>query len=308
MRKIIIFLYLILFVLIFNISSAEIKIKYEIDNQIITNIDIENEKNYLLFLRPELKKLSKKELKKISENSIIREIIKKKELNKIFKNIDNKKLNEQIKDNLLKFKKISTEEELKNQIKEYNIDYLNVIEKMKYERLWNNLISKKYSSLVKINKKKLKDDLIYKMSNSKKFEYNLSELLFEIKDNKNLNLKYKNITEYINENGFKAGASKYSIAGSAKKGGEIGWVKETLLSRNIIKILSELKVGEITKPIKYPNGYLVLKLNKKKEMKQIIDIEKELKDVIRFETNKQLNQFSLLYYKKLKQNIIINEK
>ena len=154
MRKIIIFLYLILFVLIFNISSAEIKIKYEIDNQIITNIDIENEKNYLLFLRPELKKLSKKELKKISENSIIREIIKKKELNKIFKNIDNKKLNEQIKDNLLKFKKISTEEELKNQIKEYNIDYLNVIEKMKYERLWNNLISKKYSSLVKINKKK----------------------------------------------------------------------------------------------------------------------------------------------------------
>ena len=154
MRKIYIYLYLILFIFIFNISSAEIKIKYEIDDQIVTNIDIENEKNYLLFLRPELKKLSNIELKKISENSIIREIIKKKELNKIFKNIDNKKLNEQIKDNLLKFKKISTEEDLKNQIEEYNIDYSNVIEKMKYERLWNNLISKKYSSLVKINKKK----------------------------------------------------------------------------------------------------------------------------------------------------------
>ena len=42
-------------------------------------------------------------------------------------------------------------------------------------------------------------------------------------------------------------------------------------------------------------------------MKQIIDIDKELQEVIKFETNKQLNQFSLLYYKKLKQNTIIYE-
>ena len=68
-----------------------------------------------------------------------------------------------------------------------------------------------------------------------------------------------------------------------------------------------MKKNEITKPIKYPNGYLILKINDKKEMKQIINIDKELKELNKFEKNKQLNQFSLLYYKKLKQNTIINE-
>jgi len=42
-------------------------------------------------------------------------------------------------------------------------------------------------------------------------------------------------------------------------------------------------------------------------MKQKIDINKELDEKVVFERNKQLNQFSLLYYKKLKQNTKINE-
>ena len=42
-------------------------------------------------------------------------------------------------------------------------------------------------------------------------------------------------------------------------------------------------------------------------MKQIVNIDKELDDLYRFETNKQLNQFSLLFFKKLKQNTVINE-
>ena len=102
-------------------------------------------------------------------------------------------------------------------------------------------------------------------------------------------------------------AAKYSISNSSDKGGEIGWIKETLLSENLNKILGNMKKNEISEVIKYPNGYLILKINDKKEMKQIIDMDKELKDMISFEQNRQLNQFSLLFYKKLKQNIIINE-
>ena len=97
------------------------------------------------------------------------------------------------------------------------------------------------------------------------------------------------------------------MANSSKNGGDIGWIKETLLSKDLISILNKVEISGITKPIKYPNGYLILKLNNKKNMKQIIDIDKELQEVIKFEKNKQLNQFSLLYYKKLKQNTIIYE-
>ena len=73
------------------------------------------------------------------------------------------------------------------------------------------------------------------------------------------------------------------------------------------KILGNMKKNQITKPIKYPNGYLLLKINDKKEMKDVVDIEKELNDLISYERDKQLNQFSLLYYKKLKQNTKISE-
>ncbi len=68
-----------------------------------------------------------------------------------------------------------------------------------------------------------------------------------------------------------------------------------------------MKKGQITQPIKYPNGFLLLKINNKKEMKQILDEEKALNEIISFERNKQLTQFSLLLFKKLKQNTIINE-
>ena len=68
-----------------------------------------------------------------------------------------------------------------------------------------------------------------------------------------------------------------------------------------------MRVNEISKPIKFPNGYLILKINDKQQIIQKINFDKELKDLIEYEKNKQLNQFSLLYYKKLKQNIVINE-
>ena len=286
---------------------GEIQIKYKIDDQIITNVDILNEKNYLIFLRPNLKNISNKDILKISENSLIKEIIKKKELDKIFKKNDNSKFVNEVKKNLLAFKKVKNESELKKLIETNNISYEEVIEKIKYESLWNEFIYKKYSSYVKIDEAVLKKKLKTKMLKTKKYEYNLSEILFEVEQKENLKNKYKKISDYINFNDFKAAAARYSISDSSNKGGEIGWVKETLLSNEINNILSKMNENEISNPIKYPNGYLILRINKKKIIKQVINIDKELENLIRFETNKQLNQFSLLLFKKLKQNTVINE-
>ena len=293
--------------IISNLCRAEINIKYKIDNQIITNVDILNEKNYLIFLRPNLNNLSEIELLKISKNSLIREIIKKKEIKKIFKDIKSDKINDDIKKNLFAYKNVKNESEFLNLLKNYNISYEKVLEKLKYEGLWNELIFRKYNSLVKIDKNKLREELIDKISRDKKYEYKLSEILFEIEDNEIYEKKINEINDYIKNNNFRLAATKYSISNSANKGGEIGWVKETVLSSKLADTLKKLKKNQITKPIKYPNGYLILKLNDIKEMKQIVSIEKELDERIRFEKNKQLNQFSLLFFKKLKQNSKINE-
>ena len=287
-------------------ASAEIEIKYKIGDEIITNFDILNEKNYLIFLRPSLKNLSTDEILKISENSLIKEIIKKKEIDKIFKDKDNLKFIEDVKKNIFNYKRVKNEQEFKKLTLKNNIDYEKIIEKIKNEALWNELIYKKYNLLVKIDEAKLKKQFLKKIKSLRKSEYNLSELLFEIDSNDNLDNKYKIIKEYINSNNFKLAATRYSISNSANKGGEIGWIKETLLSENLVKILNKMNINEISKPIKYPNGYLLLKINNKREMKESININKEYKDLVNFEKNKQLNQFSLLYFKKLKKNTVID--
>ena len=300
--------FLIFFLIFFksSVSFSQIQIKYKIGEEIITNVDILNERKYLIFLRPGLKELPESEITKISTNSLIKEIIKKKELKKIFKDIEKKDYRE-IKKNLFNFKKVKNENEFIELIKKNSISYEKILEKIKYEALWNELIFRKFNSLVKIDEKKLKEKLILKFSSDKKFEYNLSEILFEVGKNETFKNNYNQIIEFINLNDFKAAASKFSVSSSSNKGGDIGWVKETLLSDRLVKILKGVKKDELIKPIKYPNGYLILKINGMREIKQSLNIDNELKESVNFERNKQLNQFSLLYYKKLKQNTTINE-
>ena len=300
--------FLIFFLIFFksSVSFSQIQIKYKIGEEIITNVDILNERKYLIFLRPGLKELPESEITKISTNSLIKEIIKKKELKKIFKDIEKKEYRE-IKKNLFNFKKVKNENEFIELIKKNSISYEKILEKIKYEALWNELIFRKFNSLVKIDEKKLREKLILKFSRDKKFEYNLSEILFEVEKNETFKNKYNQIIEFINLNDFKAAASKFSVSSSSNKGGDIGWVKETLLSDRLVKILKGVKKDELIKPIKYPNGYLILKINQMREIKQSLNIDNELKESVNFERNKQLNQFSLLYYKKLKQNTTINE-
>ena len=78
--------FLIFFLIFFksSVSFSQIQIKYKIGEEIITNVDILNERKYLIFLRPGLKELPETEMIKISTNSLIKEIIKKKRIKKNF--------------------------------------------------------------------------------------------------------------------------------------------------------------------------------------------------------------------------------
>ena len=298
----------VLFLLIFTSYKldAKIYIKYKIGDQIITNFDIENEIKNLIFFRPNLEKLSKDELNKIAKNTLIREIIKNTEIRKAFNNINSIDLEKKVKQRLFVYKKVKNEDELIQILKKDNINYKEVVEKVKYETLWNELIFQKFNKSVKIDKDYLSKQLKAKIYKNRKFEYNLSEILFEVDNNENVIKKNDEILKSIKKYGFKASASKYSISNSASVGGNIGWVKETVLSNKIVKKLDKLNINGITKPIKYPNGFLILMINDKKEIKKEINFDEELNEFIKFEKNKQLNQFSQLYYKRLKQNTIIN--
>ena len=82
-----------------NAQSIETKIIHKIQNEIITNIDIKNEFKYLIALNNKLEKLNKEKILIISNESAIREKIKKIEISKNFEEL---KLNEDYTEFLLK--------------------------------------------------------------------------------------------------------------------------------------------------------------------------------------------------------------
>jgi peptidyl-prolyl cis-trans isomerase SurA len=301
------YLFILFFFLILNnAKSIETKIIYNIDNEIITNVDIKNEFKYLIALNNSLKDLDKEKILSISKESIIREKIKKIEILKNFKVIElNAGYYELLLKNIYSRLNLRSIYEFEKYLKDYNLEIDDIKKKIAIDALWNELIVQKYSSKVTINKSEIKKEIL-KNSKIQLKEYQLSEIIFEVISKEEIERKYNEVIKSINEIGFENSAATYSFSESAKIGGDIGWVKENSLNENIKKKINNLQIGEITKPIILSNGILILKLMNTKNTEASIDIENELKNAISYERNRQLNQYSKIYYNKVKKNLDFN--
>jgi peptidyl-prolyl cis-trans isomerase SurA len=289
-----------------NAKSIETKIIYNIDNEIITNVDIKNEFKYLIALNNSLKDLDKERILSISKESIIREKIKKIEILKNFKVIElDTGYYELLLKNIYSRLNLRSIYEFEKYLKDYNLDINDIKKKIAIDALWNEIIVQKYSSKITINESKIKKEIL-KNSKVQLKEYQLSEIIFEVISKEEIERKYNEVIKSINEIGFENSAATYSFSESAKIGGDIGWVKENSLNKNIKKNINSLKIGEITKPIILSNGILILKLMNTKNTETSIDIEDELKNAINYERNRQLNQYSKIYYNKVKKNLDFN--
>ena len=295
---------------IFSASSEnEVFIKFKVDNEIITNIDLVNEKNYLIALNNKLSSVSSKELNELSKNSLIKEKIKIKELNKFFDLEKVKTFGEKITKNYYENIGIKNKEDFEMYLKNFNLEYGDVKRKLTIEAMWNRLIYKKYNDKININEDKLKKSLSDKIKNSpqKMVEYNLSEIVFELNSNEEIKKKYKLIQNNINKYGFKETASLISISGTASSGGDVGWIKKTHLSNKIIQNLQLISIGKYTEPIQVNNAFLILKINDIRKIEKNINFEKEFEKLLMIEKNRQLNNFSIIHFNKIKKNINISE-
>lgn len=300
--------FLIFFIINFctNIDASENKILIKIENEIITSLDVENEARLLTTLNPQVNELDKKQIFEIAKNSIIRQKIKKIE---ILKYTNELKINEKFLDNLIKsnYSRIGVQNlnDFEDYMRKNNIDTANIKEKMTIETFWNDLIIEKYSSKIKINKEELKNEIL---SNKNEFlSYNLYEILFTVSDISKLDEKYKEIQKTINDSNFENAALIHSISSSSEFGGELGWIEENSLNKKIRNELIKIKENQITKPIPTSSGFLILMIKGKNKIEKEINLEEELKKLIRIKTNEQFNQYSNIFFKRVSKNISINE-
>ena len=307
-----IFLILIFFFIIKNnqlLAIEEIKIILKVENEIITNVDLINENNYLIALNNEMLNLPKKKSLLLAKNSIVKEKIKKNEINKYFKKEYKYEISEKRLKDLSNKIGLNSTEELKEYFLKFNLNLSFVEEKIKTDDMWNRIIYNKYKNQINIDVNELKNRLKVEIKNNNNIvtKYNISEIQFNLNVGESLEQKYNQIINSINSDGFKIASNLYSVSETSNFGGKIGWVNTTSMSRSILDELEKLNIGEITKPIKIRNFFLILKIEDKKESKIKIDFEKELEKLINFEANKQFNQFSLIYLNKIKQNTLISE-
>ena len=309
MKKLLIFFSI--FVLSFiNLAKAkDIKILYKLENEIITNQDVIDELNYLVSLNNNLTSLEKNKLNQIAVRSIIKEKIKYLELKKYFKIDKNtNEVDDIVLKEINKRLRINDLDNIKKHFSLYNLSLEQVKFKIRVELFWNKLIYDKYINRISINKKDLKRKVLKSFEN-KVFidEYFLREILFNLEENENLEKKYLDIKNTIKNTGFENAANIYSVSDTSKIGGEIGWVNKLQLSQKITNQLDKIKIGDLTNYIPVGNGYLIIKLDNKRKSKSEIDLDKETETLIQKETDRQLNQYSINLFNKLKKNIFIYE-
>lgn len=300
------FLTIIFVFFLFNQTfSQENKILFKVDNEIITTLDILNELKYLKIINEQFKKTDRNQAFEIAKKSLIREKIKENVLKKEFEEI---KLDEQFLNNILinyfKTIKINTITEFENYFNSIEIDPKSIRNKITIEAMWNQLIYRKYSQSVKINREEILSDL--KKDNKQK-ELLLSEILFNINENENLDEKFELIKNKIEISNFSEAALTYSVSDTANKGGELGWIKETSISTKIKKSILKVNIGDYSEPITIPGGFLILKIIDVRESAKNLNLDEEIDKIVREKTNEQLNQLSNVFFNKVRKNIKINE-
>ena len=309
MKKFFFKIYIILILNLIPLKSVycEVFIVAKVNQEIITNIDLDFEKRYLVSLNPNLNKLDQNRITEYAKNSLINEKIKKIEIEKNFEIIPNETLLSNVIADIYSSIGISSLSEFERYLSQNEVDIKRVKEKIAIEIAWNDLIVRIFNNEIEIDENLMSKEL-EKIQEKKVENLLLSEIIFTINEKKELESKYESIQQSIYEIGFEETARIYSLSDSKKSGGNLGWIYKSQLSKEIKEEINKMNIGDFTKPIVTSGGFLILKLNDIKTENIKIDKDAQLKKMVEFERERQLTRFSTLFYKRIFNNAEINEK
>ena len=307
------FKYIIFFLLFYfnnSVFAIENKIIANVGNNIISSYEIKNKVKTILFLtKQEINQKNVNQAKGVALRSLINMNLKKEEIEKFQieitknNNVDNylKRISSTFQVNELGLKQIFNDSKL-----DYDL-YLNEI---MIEMAWQKLIFRLFNNKINLNEKEIDEELKEIIKSRKNIkEYKLSEIVIIMDENVEEKIKIKEIKDQININGFENTAVKFSSSSSALEGGSLGWISSKSLSNKILKIVRNLKPGDISEPYYQSNNMVFLKLiNIKNLSVDSSNLEKIRSDIIRSKRNELLNLFSNSHLSKIKNNSLIQVK
>ena len=125
-------IFYIIYILLISISNtvpSEVSIQFKIDNEIVTNVDIEKEYRYLTALNTSLQSLEKNKAYQIAKTSLIKEIIKKNELKKYYNLNQDSQYMTRIVKNFYENLGIKDKKEFENYLIKYEINFSDIKKK-----------------------------------------------------------------------------------------------------------------------------------------------------------------------------------
>ncbi len=289
-----------------TLANIQNKIVVKVENQIVTNYEIKNKILTSLILSGV--KVSQENIdryKKQALKTLIDYKIKENELKKYRINKNEKQINSYL-------KSISSDniENLKNSFMVNNLDYDLFLKEVETEMKWQELIYKLYSKKIIIDEKSIDleiDDLI---KNSKKVkEFKISEIEVNFDDNQINDKKIFEIEKQIQDEGFEKTSLKYNKTSSSANKGDLGWINARSLTKEVFEILKDMKIGDISKPIKKQNAVIFLKINdiRNSEVKDL-DLVNLRSKLINQRKNELFDLYSKSHLSKLKNNSMIEYK
>lgn len=295
----------ILFIFFSPVKAQDVKIVAKIENNIITNIDVDKEFNYLVTLNTSLKNIDKTQVFEFAKNSLIKENIKKIEIMKFYELGNKNETVDKLIENIYRKLNFTSIDLFKDYLEINNLKFNDVYKKLEIEAVWNEMIYQLFKEKIYVNEEELKLKIL---KNKKKMEsFLLSEIVINIKNKNEIDLKYNELVNHISKFGFKESVLKFSESNTKNNSGLLGWVNNNSLSKKIQNEINKIDIGQITEPILISSGMLVLKLEDKKIVELNQNLEEELEKLASFEINNQLNNFSTIHYNKIKKNFLVNE-
>ena len=292
-----------------NVKIAETTIEdglfATVGNKAITKSDVLNEIKLILILNNKI--FSEKERKKLQQmavKSIIKRHVKQIEIERN----NFLKFNQQdVKKEILRLaNNINVDvETLKKICASNQIDFSIIEDQIKIGLLWNSLIFQLYKDRLSVNLDEI-DEQLKLIQNKKEIEeYLISEIVIKTVEKDKLESVIRELKNKIKIEGFESVAISLSISDSASRGGNLGWIKENLISKKLLSIIANTPPGNISEPILLPRGILIFKVRNKRKIEKNINIEETKNELVNSEKTKILNMHSSAHYNNIRSSVSV---